>query len=350
MKHDRLNRISTPTTIAVLAAIGAVFYLMSNVLLPFVVAGVVALVCTPLIDWLSRRTRMPRTLIAVIIFLVLLAAAAGIGYLGVPALLSEIAKIVSDLHGTIESAARRVIGNQTATMFGTSMTAGQIADAAVNGLRNWLSHFDRILKLATLTFAALFGLILAWVLLLYFLIGGPRIARGLFWLVPPRQRPLATEIWSDLAPVLERYFFGVGIVVLYASTAAYIGLGVVLEIHHAVFLALLTGLLEMIPVVGPAVSAVSAGLVAVTQAKSMWSIVAYAIYATALRLSIDQMIGPLVLGRAGRVHPVLVIFCFITGGILFGITGVILAVPAALAIKVVLANLYEEPLTTKAQH
>jgi predicted PurR-regulated permease PerM len=56
-----------------------------------------------------------------------------------------------------------------------------------------------------------------------------------------------------------------------------------------------------------------------------------------------------VLGRAGRVHPVLVIFCFLTGGLLFGVAGVILAVPVALAIKVILATLYEEPLVDASE-
>ncbi|TMJ43739.1 MAG: AI-2E family transporter [Alphaproteobacteria bacterium] len=70
---------------------------------------------------------------------------------------------------------------------------------------------------------------------------------------------------------------------------------------------------------------------------------AYAIYATALRLSIDQLLGPVVLGHAARLHPSVIIFCFLAGGLLFGIPGVIMAVPVALAIKVSLATIYDEP-------
>jgi predicted PurR-regulated permease PerM len=86
-----------------------------------------------------------------------------------------------------------------------------------------------------------------------------------------------------------------------------------------------------------------AGLVAVQQASSGWSIIAYCIYATALRISIDQFFGPLVLGRAAYVPPVLVIFCFLAGGLLFGIVGVMLSVPVALSIKVLLRVIYQEP-------
>jgi|GEM_PF-7088458 len=61
------------------------------------------------------------------------------------------------------------------------------------------------------------------------------------------------------------------------------------------------------------------------------------------------MSGPSILGRAGRVPPVLVIFCLLAGGTLFGIVGIIVAVPLAPTIKVTLATLYREPLSDEAE-
>jgi len=95
----------------------------------------------------------------------------------------------------------------------------------------------------------------ALVLLFYFLLSGPSMARGLLKLMPPLQRPLIMHIWTVLDPVLKRYFIGVLVVVAYAAAAAYVGLGLVLGIPHAV-LALLTGVVEMIPVIGPGAAAV----------------------------------------------------------------------------------------------
>jgi predicted PurR-regulated permease PerM len=62
--------------------------------------------------------------------------------------------------------------------------------------------------------------------------------------------------------------------------------------------------------------------------------------------------GPVVLGQAARLHPVVIIFCFLSGGLLFGIAGVIMAVPVALALKVSLATLYDEaiPLSVHVRH
>ena len=143
--------------------------------------------------------------------------------------------------------------------------------------------------------------------------------------------------------MLWRYFVGVALVVAYATTAAYIGLGLILDIHHAVFLALISGLLEVIPVIGPFASATIAGLVAIQQATSPWNIVEYIMYAVALRVSIDEFFGPIVLGRAAYLPPVLVMFAFLAGGILYGIVGVVIAVPFALTVKAILAEVYRDP-------
>jgi len=153
-------------------------------------------------------------------------------------------------------------------------------------------------------------------------------------------RALANRIWERLDPVLTRYFLGMIVVMIYATAASYVGLKYFLGIEHAILLALLTGILETVPVIGPTSAAIIAGLVSLRTATGLMSIIDYALYATALRLSIDQLIGPFVLGTAAHVHPVLIIFCFLAGGIVFGIPGVIMAVPVALLIKSTLATLY----------
>jgi predicted PurR-regulated permease PerM len=193
---------------------------------------------------------------------------------------------------------------------------------------------------ASVGLALIAGFFLCVVLLFYFLASGESIARGLLWIVPPHRRGLVRRIWARLDPVLTRYFVGMIGVVIYATSASYVGLGFFLDIHHAVLLALLTGVLETVPFIGPMAAAILAGLVSLQTATGFMSILDYALYATALRLSIDQLIGPIVLGAAARLHPVLIIFCFLAGGVVFGIPGVILAVPVALLIKSTLATLY----------
>jgi predicted PurR-regulated permease PerM len=340
--HEHVGRISTPTTLTVLVVTALVLYEIQWVLPPFVFAGLLAYICTPAIEWAAGRSGLPRALWAALGFLILLTLASLVGLLGIPPLVRELARVLTDFQSIVQALADAALRQGKISMFGTSADAGQVTQAVLGAVRNWLGQAGNLALLGGVGFASMFGVILTLVLLCYFLLSGPSIARGALMLVPPRQRPLIVHLWSQLDPVLRRYFIGVLIVVAYAAIAAYIGLGLFLHIPHAVFLALLTGILELLPVVGPGASAVIAGLVAVHYATGIGPIIAYAIYATALRISIDQLFGPLALGTAARVHPVLVILCFLAGGWLFGVTGVIMAVPVALIVKVTLAMLYDE--------
>jgi len=338
---------SAPPAMAFLVLIGIVvfLYFVRSILLPFVMGGIVAFVCEPLIVGLARRSGLPRWLPALAVLSVLIGIAALIGLLGVPPLIRQVSNIAGDLKGTVEGFVRTFIGNRTLEVMGTTFNASTVTTDVLNAARTWLTSDARAAEIAAYVGAAAFGVILIWVVLGYSLFDGPRIVRGTLWLVPPKYRPFTRQVLDELSPLLRRYFIGVALVVAYASIAAYIGLGVALGIRHAVVLAMITGVLEVIPIVGPAAAAIIVGLVAVQQAATTGAILAFIAYAIALRVSIDQFFGPIVLGSAARVRPIVVMFCFLAGGLLFGIVGVILAVPIALTLKVILAVLYGEPHT-----
>jgi predicted PurR-regulated permease PerM len=341
--HEHVGKISTQTTLVVLVVLALILYEIRLILVPFVLSAILAYICTPAIEWLSARSGYPRALFALAFFFAVLAIAAAIGYLGLPPLLHESTRVVTDFEGTIREFATRLIGDRKISIFNQPMDASGLAQAITDNVRSRLSEPGMFAMIAGGAFAGLFGVTLCIILLLYFLLGGPGIVRGLLQLAPPEQRPLIRHIWSLLDPVLKRYFVGVFLVVAYASAAAYVGLGLVLQLPHAVFLALVTGVMEMIPVIGPFGAALLAGLVAAHNATGIGAILGYAIYATLLRLSIDQVFGPLVLGSAARVHPMVVIFGFLSGAYLFGLIGVVLAIPIALTIKTTLKYLYDEP-------
>lgn len=323
------------------AVVLAIFlYLIKLILLPFVLASIIAYIFTPALDWAAKRTGWPRVLFAVLLFLVLFGITILVLVFAGQRIINEGRAIGADLQSILENFTRQAVGGEPVHLFGSTLTAHDISQGILDRLRDWFSQTDQIGVVTEYGFALVMGSFLTIVLLFYFLADGRRVARGLFWIVPPHRRPLVARIWTRLDPVLMRYFIGVLVLVVYATVAAYIGLGVILGIEHAVFLALLTGILETVPVIGPTAAAVLAGLVSLRTANGLINIIEYAAYATALRLSIDQLVGPVVLGRAAHVHPVLIIFCFLAGGVVLGIAGIILAVPVALLVKSTLATLY----------
>ncbi len=332
----------TRALVLAIAGIALFLYVLRPILLPFVVAGVIAYVCAPLLDWSAKRTRLPRTLFAVLLFLVLIGTAGLVVALAGHNLIAETRGTVADLQGTVENLIRQATGNQPIRLFGQTMDAAEIAHAMFERIQDWFGQTDQLAIIAGYSLAALMGTFLTAVLLCYFLVSGQTVARGLFWMVPPSRRELIARIGKQLDPALKRYFLGIFVIVLYSMVAAYVGLGAILGIDHAVLLAMLTGSLETIPIIGSTSAAVIAGLVSLHTATGFMSIVAFTIYAVVLRLSIDQIVAPLVLGRAAHVHPVLIIFCFLAGAVVLGVPGVILAVPIALTVKNTLATLYGE--------
>lgn len=82
--HEHVGKISTQTTIFVLIAIALILYEIQWILPPFVLAGVLAYVSTPAIEWSSARSGLPRSFVALAIFAVFLTLASVIGYFGIP--------------------------------------------------------------------------------------------------------------------------------------------------------------------------------------------------------------------------------------------------------------------------
>src|SRR5207249_44171 len=106
-------------------------------------------------------------------------------------------------------------------------------------------------------------------------------------------------------------------------------------------LAFLTGVLEVIPIVGPITAGAIACLVALGHPapfglSQIWYVVVVAVMYTVLRHAEDYFVIPLVIGRIVKLHPAVVIFSLLTGGALFGLLGVLLAVPVAATARLVL--------------
>jgi len=94
--HEHVGRISTQTTIFVLIAVALVLYEIQWILPPFVIAGILAYIMTPAIDWATARSRLPRLVFVLLAFGLFLLFTTVIGYLGIPPLAREMTHVFSD--------------------------------------------------------------------------------------------------------------------------------------------------------------------------------------------------------------------------------------------------------------
>jgi predicted PurR-regulated permease PerM len=307
-----------------------------------VFAIAVAFVTDPLVRAGQRRLGVPRWVVAALVYLaLLLCLAAALYAIGLNAV-HDLMRMAERGPATIRSLIEQAVGPEGIAVFGKTYTADEIMRGLGEAAQK-LAAAGVMLKAGELGIQAMFGLFLALVLTPYFMISGPRLSAGAIWLIPPERRRSVTDLLPRIVPALRRYLLGIFLVVVYTSFVAWIGFGPVFHLPGAVVLAVTVGILEIVPVVGPLSAAALVGVMAAQEA----TLAAAALlmgFVLFLRLSIDNLVGPLVLGQAAQLHPVVIIAGFVCGAMLFGVVGLLLAVPTAICIKITLEHYYAEPI------
>src|ERR1041385_9114060 len=120
------------------------------------------------------------------------------------------------------------------------------------------------------------------------------------------------------------------------------------HLPYSLWVAILTGILETIPLIGPIAAGAIACMIGLAQGGPPEAAELAIVYFV-LRQVEDQLVLPLVLGRAVHVHPLVTIFAVLTGEKIGGVLGMILAVPIAAAIKVVLDYAYPTKRLTRIE-
>jgi predicted PurR-regulated permease PerM len=327
-----------------LAVLAVVLYAVRYALLPFVFAVAIAFVTDPLIRSLQTRLGTARWPIAALLYTVVVLLLYAAGYLVVSTAANDLVRIAGDAPETMRKLITQAFGPAGVSLFGQRYTPDQLTDSMFQAVQK-LVGVDVAARLGGLGLSGVLGIFLTLVLTPYFMISGPNLAAGAIWLIPPERRQSVQVLLPRIVPVLRRYLIGVFLVVVYTSFVAWIGFGLVFRLPHAVLLAITVGVLELIPVAGPLASATIVGLVALRQGELSGAVFLMA-FAIGLRVSIDNLVGPVVLGKAARIHPVVVIIAFVCGAMLFGIVGVLLAVPVVVCIKIALEHYYAEPISS----
>src|SRR2546421_12131741 len=124
---EHVRRASGRATTVVLVVIVLFLYGIRPILLPFVLAGAAAYACTPVVNSLTARTRLPRVVWAIAVFCVLAGMLALVARLGLPALFTELANFATDTERMLQDAIRGGIGDRTVLLLGQPMDAAQLA-------------------------------------------------------------------------------------------------------------------------------------------------------------------------------------------------------------------------------
>lgn len=310
----------------------SVRYLWSA-LVPVIGAGALYYLFAPAVRRLAQRG-VPRALSgAVLVLAVLGTMVVGLARVA-PRIYEELLSIVVDLPRRIAIAQawldERGLGAMTRGAFEKLRERAETIAPA--GLVNW-----------TMTaFGSLTTLGLTAVLAVYLLAGGDDLARSAADWIPPRQR----ERWLAFGRSASRLLSGYVRARVIASTfigASYWVAFVLLDVPQALLLAVVGGLLNLIPVIGPLMAAVPALAIAAFQ--GLPTVIGVAIVMIAAQQVEGSLIGPLVEGRFVRLPPPVVVFAVAVGAALQGIPGMLIAVPIAALTREALNVFYRSTWT-----
>jgi predicted PurR-regulated permease PerM len=322
-----------------LAALGGLLWVARGVLPPFIIAGILAYILSPLVDELAARTRIKRVWVALGVFFAVLVVVAGLAWLAGARLNSELRDISREGPSIIESVVDRLTGGQAIDMLGQSITSRELGRRLDIALRDELGTPSQAIQAVRVGFDLTLAVLLVFLSLAYLLIDGHNFWRYVMRFVPTEHRPHVELLAGQIHRVLGRYLRGQMLLIVLMSTVTFIALEWGFHLPYALWIGILTGVLEIIPLIGP----ITAGAIASTVGFSQGGppeAAALAITYVVLRQVEDQLIMPQVVGRAVHVHPLVTIFAVLTAERIGGILGMILAVPIAAAIKVVLDYAY----------
>lgn len=335
----------SPTTkrvvVAGFAAVLVVFiWRAGSIVQPFIWASILAYILLPFVGALERRLAVPRTVAAVAVFVLLLAVLFGGGRLLLPRLVDN-TRDFQRSWPTLIGNARETISD-TFDQFGLSDVDDSLIGPNIADIERQLAGMAQRNALPFALGAGHFLLEFLIFLIATFLMlrDAPRLLDVLRRQIPRGHRDEVLHVLRDTNVMLGRYIRGQLVLVLLMSTVTTVGL-TLLGVPYSILLGLITGLLETIPFVGPITAGTLACLVALGHPNPFgWSPLAYvgvvALMYTILRHAEDYLVIPAIIGRAVRLHPAVVIFALLSGGAVFGLLGIVLAVPVAATLRLVL--------------
>jgi predicted PurR-regulated permease PerM len=321
-------------------AILGVLWLASGIIGPFVVAGVIAYAFSPIVSAVENRTRLPRALIIGIGYLIFIGLVAGVAVLAAERVGVELRELTSGGQDPIAAALHKLFGN-TLTIAGQQLVVADLARQIRDTLLGAVRTPTNAVQMATQAVDLGLQVILTLIITFYLLLDGHRFGQFALRFLDRSQRAEALRIAQRIHVVLGRWLRGQLLLIALVSAVIYVILGPILHVPYALAIAALSGVLEIIPLVGPLVAAALAATVAYAAHGTDTTIVVIVVYFV-IRQVEDQVVMPLVIGRAVHLHPVVTIFAVLVGLSTWGVFGGLMGVPVAAALNVTLHELYRE--------
>jgi predicted PurR-regulated permease PerM len=320
-----------------LLALWALARAAGKVFVIFVVAGLIALILNPAVA-LLQRSRLPRGLAVLCVYLAFFLTLVGIGFLLANPIVHQVQSFTHNLPKLVDEANETLANLQGwlnrhgihAKFIKQGKTALQTIQGKIAKSAGSLATFGG--ALLTEVASAIFDLVLIFVLSVYMLLYGQHIGRLVRRAMPDGDGTPADDYPTLTQHAVSRYVGGQLLFsfVMGASTgvALYVfgALGIFPDGQkYAVAFAMFYGVMELIPYIGPILGAVPPVLVALltNPISALWVTILF----VGLQQLEGHVVAPQVFGHTLRINPLLVIFALLLGLQMYGVVGALIALP-----------------------
>ncbi|MEK7612490.1 MAG: AI-2E family transporter [Patescibacteria group bacterium] len=295
---------------------GWIIFIARDVFAALLLAIVISTAFNPLVSFMEKK-RIPRIIGTLLVYLVAIGAIGVILYAFVPIAMAELANLLTYSGKLLEP----VFGAPNVEV------ALQALNVNLSQINDFL--FDGGISLAALTtkfFGGLFSAVAIFVLSFYLTAGKDGVEKFLLAILPAAYEPKALRIYERVSRKIGRWLTGQIFMSLIVGIVVFLGLWL-LGVRYSLFLGTIAVIAELVPYVGPIFTGSLAALIAFGDSFPL------GIYAILLFVAIQQLenhiLVPAVMRYTTTLDPVVILIALLIGAKLFGVMGLILAIPVA---------------------
>ncbi|ASB90523.1 AI-2E family transporter [Bacillus sonorensis] len=317
--------------------------LVETIALPVVLTGVAYYLLNPIVDFLERK-KVKRIYSILLLYIVIIGLITISIVSVIPLLREQIMSLVDNfpryVH-IVEDQIKQLIGsqffNQAQQTLNINLTdlASKISDQASTILNSTFTGVGTFIGAVT---EVVISIVTVPFILFYLLKDGKKLPLFILKFVPTRLREQTYVVMSEMNHRLSSYIRGQIIVSFCIGCLLFIGY-LIIGLDYASLLALVAACTSIVPYLGPTIAITPAIIIALVTSPFM--LVKLIIVWTVVQLFEGKFISPQIMGKNLHIHPVTIIFVLLTSAKLFGVIGVILAIPGYAVIKVVVTHLFD---------
>ncbi len=324
---ERRIDISMNVIFRILAIVAGVWflYVIRDVIALFLVSIIITAALHPIIGWVQKIFRFPRNIAVTTVFILFLVGIGSLVSFIIPTLSTQFEEFIRAVYAFVQDNA----------FLSANLNAPDFTTTFSGSLGNVLSTTAGV-------FTGLVSAVAVLSMSFYMSLQDEGLKKSLLMITPAQHEKYIASLINRIQESFGRWMAGQMVTMIFVGILYYSAL-TLLGVPYAPILALLGGLLEIIPYFGPVMAAVPAIALgfSLSPVTSILIIVAY----ITINLIENQLLIPKIMNKAIGLNPVLVILALLMGAKVAGVIGLFLAVPVAGALGLFLKDLLERKIT-----